>query len=541
MTPEGRIKAKRVCQCLSALAMLALVTAQFENSSFRRRIRHQLYALSYLRSGGLRDKLNAPPRRQGSAVSGEAPVRVDFPGGFYERPLKVTLSDSMSRPIFYTLDGSPPQASDEPYSAPIAIEHTTVLRFVTLPGGPEEVHTYVIGDHDDLPVLSVAMDPAFLWNRHAGIYSNPLERGRAWWRPAQVELLAVKESVPTRFPIELKIHGNWSRRAEKKSFKMSYAAARVAGPDPAGLLGRSQNDAAQRTLVVRAMGMNTSYRLGDELFRAVFAESGGLTVRGANVQLLLNGRAWGLYNLYEEVGNDYLQRVYGSDEYEWVDDAGYRPASNDPMGWNQLLEFFSTHDLSDANEFAKATQLIDVKNFTDYWLFNIYAANLDWPQNNYYAFRKRSGDQRWRWISWDADAAFDVNEGLHHDTLSWAIRSKLRHDLAYAGDAPDDEEWMASTVIIRALLKNAKYRVDFVRRFCELRNTYFKPELLRASFQRLLDRLAPHWRIDWERWPGSKQAYASGVQGVRRFIAERPAIVLEQFRKEFAFSSCPAG
>jgi CotH protein/chitobiase/beta-hexosaminidase-like protein len=545
MVPDTRAKATRICQCLGAITALALVAAQFENSPFRGPILHQRYALNYLRAGSLRETVDTPPRPPKQELSGGragfigAPVRADFVGGFYNRPLKVTLTHSASAPIYYTLDGSLPTVKARRYSEPIAIDRTRVLRFASLPSGPEETHTYVIGDHGGLPVLSVAMDPSFLWNRHAGIYLNAHQRGKAWRRPAQAELFADRNSPAARFPAELKIHGNWSRHAEKKSFQLSYATGRVSGIDRTGVLARPGENAAQRTLVARATAIDLSYRLGDELFRSLFADSGGLIVSSSAVQLLLNGQAWGLYNIYEKISKDYLQRVHGAGEYDLVDDAGYRHTAEDPV-WNRLLDFFLTHDLSNDDDFARAMQLIDDKNFSNYWLFNIYAGNLDWPQNNYYAFRNRSGDQRWRWISWDTDAAFDVNKGLRHDTLSWATRPALRHDLSYGGTETDDETWMASTAIIRGLLKNSNYQARFVRQFCELRNTFFQPDLLQARFQRLLDRMTPHLSVDWERWPASKQAYLAGVQGVRRFIAERPAIVLEQFRKRFRFSNCPA-
>ena len=189
---------------------------------------------------------------------------------------------------------------------------------------------------------------------------------------------------------------------------------------------------------------------------------------------------------------------------------------------------------------SRARRLIDLENFTDYWLFNIYAANYDWPQSNYYAFRKREPHERWRWISWDADAAFDTGRGLHHDTLTWATRDELHHDLSYSGDDIDFKHWLVSTVIIRGLLRHRGYQEQFVRRFCELHGELFEPRRLLTRFQGVLDRMTPHLGADWQRWPGSKEAYPKGVENVRRFIRERPAIVLDHFRRRFPPSDCLA-
>jgi hypothetical protein len=284
--------------------------------------------------------------------------------------------------------------------------------------------------------------------------------------------------------------------------------------------------------------MDVSYRLGEELFRELYADSGGVTVPAVRVRLFLNGAPWGLYNLHEKIEQALLQRLQGAGAYDLVDSAAYRRSMNG-LAWNRALDFFTSHDLSKEDNFEKARRLIDMENFTDYWLFNIYAGNVDWPQNNYYAYRKRSPGERWRWLSWDADAAFDIRRGLHHDTLTWATRGELRHDLSYHGDDSDFKHWLLSTTMVRSLLKNQHYRGRFVRRFCALHQGDFDPARLQARFQKMVDRLTPQLTVDWQRWPGSKEAYARGVQGVRRFIRERPAIMLEQFRKRFEFADCP--
>jgi hypothetical protein len=401
-----------------------------------------------------------------------------------------------------------------------------------------ESRTFVIGEPDGMPVLSLAVNPDFLWNRHSGIYLHPFKRGGLWRRPAQAEYLDGRYSLPLRFPVQMKIHGNWSRGAAKKSFELSYMTTAMS-PDRNGILASPGDRDAPRAVVLRAAAMDVSYRLGEQLFRDLYADSGGVTTRAVLVRLLLNGTPWGLYNLHEKMGEAFLRRLHGAGDYDLVDGAGYS-RSRAGVDWNRMLDFFLTHDLSEASNLEKARRWIDVENFTDYWLFNIYAGNVDWPQSNYYAYRKRSPGGRWRWISWDSDAAFDVGRGLHHDTLSWATRSELRHELSYNGDDIDFKHWLLSTAMIRSLLKNRDYRERFVRRFCTLDDGYFRPDLLQARFQDIVDRMTPYLNADWRRWPGSREAYLKGVRDVRRFIRERPAIVLQHFRKRFGFTDCPA-
>jgi len=531
----------KLCLGLAALAALACLVMLFKVSPLRRPVYAQLHALSYLRVGRFQKMIESRPSEWAGYLN-ERPilsrlaVQADHARGYYDRPFKLTLRQPTGAAIYYRTDGGVPTVHDARYARPITIDRTTLLSFAAigsdLRAGPVETHSYLVGETLALPVLALAVQPTLLWNRHAGIYRQPHQRGRAWWRPAQAELFHDKNSLPLRLLGQIKIHGNWTRSAEKKSFQMVYDG-----------IGANSMFASvgQRTLVVRASAIDVSYRLGDELFRSLYADAGGLTPSVTRVRLLLNGGKWGLYNLQDQIDQAYLQRTQGPGDYDLVDDAGFFETP-DGAAWNHLLKFFLSRDLSQENNFAQAKQLIDIENFTDYWLFNIYAGNFDWPQNNYYAFRKRSGDGRWRWLSRDSDAAFDANKGLVHDTLTWATRGELRHDLSYSGTVPDDETWVASTAIIRGLLRNRSYQARFTRRFCELRNSYFQPRLLQARFQKIAAQIRPHLADDWERWPGSEQAYYRGVEGVRRFINERPAMVLEHFRKYFGGIDCsPSG
>lgn len=540
--------AKPIGLCLVAVAVLALLIALFDRHPLRDPITGQLYGLNHLRVAKL-SKISTPAAQRHSGTKEPLSPQIfagedlgaDIKGGIYDKSLRVTLTSSKPGAIHYTLDGSTPTERSLAYREPIHIERTTALRFASFASdhrpGPIESHTYVIGESLGLPVLSLVLDPVFLWNKYSGIYINALKGGGKWRRPAQAEYFEDRDSL--RFPVELKIHGNWSRSSEKKSFQLRYATAALRGRDRNTILSPGSDQTSDRSVVLRAAAMDVSYRLGDELFRSVYADAGGLVSRATPILLLINAKHWGLYNLHEKIDRAYLKRINGADANELVDDAGYRKTT-DGGSWNRMLDFFITQDLTQDEKFHKATELMDVENFTDYWLFNIYGGNFDWPQSNYFAFRKRAEGERWRWISWDADATFNLEKGLRHDTLGWATRGELRHDLSYGGGDRDEESWLVSTAIMRSLLRNRDYQARFVRRFCALRDSHFRPDRLQARFDGILDRLTPHLTVDWARWPGSKQAYLDGVQGVRRFIAERPAIVLRQFQERFGFTECRA-
>lgn len=465
-------------------------------------------------------------------------VTADVQGGFYDKPVRVALTNIKEAPIYYTLDGSIPTKRSLRYRTPLLIDHTTLLRFRSLlPAflpGPTATHTYMIKEDFHLPVLSVGMSPASLWNKYSGIYANSEKRGRKWQRAAHAEYFEGPQSRPVRFPAEMKIHGNWSRGAPKKSFQMTYSTAALEAMDTAGLLNSPEIKNPQRTVILRAGATDASYRLGDELFRSIFAAAGGLISRSTPVMVLLNGKPWGLYNIHEKIDQGYLKRRYGEGQYELVSqERSPRVLFGDGRGWKDLIDFFTAHDLTDDEEFRRAAQLVDIDNFTDHRLFNIYAGNLDWPHNNDYAFRKIGQGERWRWISWDADETFQEDRSLEHNTLLWASRDGLRHDLSYGGKKSDAEEFLTSTLILRSLLRNPSYRNYFISRFCDLLNSHLSTSRVEARFTEILDEMEPHLEADWTLWPGSKEAYSKSVVGIRSFIAQRPHILIKHFQDKF--------
>jgi hypothetical protein len=392
-----------------------------------------------------------------------------------------------------------------------------------------------------LPVLSLTIDPVLLDNRHSGIYVYALERGRKWQRPAQVEYFEPNNAAALRFPVQLRIHGNWSRRFDKKSFHITFPAERLNGRDSAEILRAPGAHSGERSVLVRAAAMDASYRLGDELFRSLYSGAGGLVSRASLAMLLINGKPWGLYNLHEKIDEFYLERRYGAGPYDLIKyDRTAGPVAGEPRHWKELMDFFARHDFTSAAALHLAERQIDIANFTDYWLFNIYAANLDWPHSNAYAFRRTEAAARWRWIAWDADMTFESERGLKHNTLAWATRGELRPDLSYAGTKDDAQEFLPSTLILRSLLQNRSYREQFVSRFCELMSAHFLPDHVAARFDEILEHMTPHLGLDWARWPNSRENYHSSVAGVRRFIEQRPKIVLGHFQQKFKFNDCRA-
>jgi CotH kinase protein/Fn3 associated len=279
-----------------------------------------------------------------------------------------------------------------------------------------------------LPSISIVTDPRHLWDPVSGIYHNQIEEGALWERPISVEWIdptGVSRGFSER--AGMRIHGNSSRRpyrTPKKSFRLVFGSAygnsslnfRVFD-DPAAV-GKFER------LVLRG-GSNYSWLrndrdqrrktdfIADEFARRTWLEMGGLASRGGWVHVYLNGLYWGMYNILERMDERFLAANRGGvradyDMIEPDDDADPVVISTvvgDLKAWNTLTATVESVPVS-AAAYAQAKQLIDVVDLADYMILMHTVGNTDWPEHNWYAYRKRSGaDTRFRIIPWDTETS----------------------------------------------------------------------------------------------------------------------------------------
>src|SRR5690606_33933523 len=120
------------------------------------------------------------------------------------------------------------------YTGPIAINANTVLRARAWAAGkmvsPTATQTYLLNVPANLPVISLVLDPPYLWNPQIGIYvkgTNGLKdcRGTAnwhqkWERPGNIEFYETTGQNRVNQEIGVEISGNCTRNFPQKSFEI---------------------------------------------------------------------------------------------------------------------------------------------------------------------------------------------------------------------------------------------------------------------------------------------------------------------------------
>ena len=356
--------------------------------------------------------------------SGEASLRFSQNDGVYPNSLNVALETNASGgEIRYTLTGDAPAKTSALYRSPLVLNRTTVVRACVFVGDSAAsaigTRTYVVSDDPKLPVMSLVTAPANLWDPATGIYANPNNEGPDWERVAHLTLI---EGGMTRFsyPVGVRIHGGSSRLAPKKNFRVFFRGEYGQSRLNYHVFPQKSIDRFE-TLVLYApsgdqpTGNPRFTLIDDALTHSLWLEIGGAASAFRPVSLYLNGEYWGAYWIREHINEDYVINNFGVTDMDLLRTSGEFSSAELPEAragdvefWRETFAFFASNYFGNnaTYELAK-TKYVNIENFIDYNLINIYGGNWDWPHNNQDRFHDRVGDPRWRWIMWDTGAAWN--------------------------------------------------------------------------------------------------------------------------------------
>lgn len=442
------------------------------------------------------------------------------PSGHYSANVlvRMTTPDPTSK-VLYTTDGTEPRPEnaavyDRPLPLDAAESGVTIvsarLQWADGSLGPVTRTTYFMLD-TSLPVLSLAVEPADLTDPQTGLLTNPRQRGVAWERPAHATYLdTTGEAAVIGFslPIGLRIHGNNSRNYDKKSwrlyFRSEYGQNRLNYPLFEPLPNQPTSDGYKR--LVLHSGSQEFAAPGWTLLRRPLLEWLGaqthVTVAPSRpVLLFINGESQGIYLLYQRIDDWYFADAHDIQVVE--------PAMQDAL-WQELWTYIEQHDMRDPTAYAYVTERINIDNFIDYHLLQLYAGNTDWIYANVRSYLPADSGGQWHWLFWDLDWVFGLDAGSGPD-----------FNMMDRFFETDDPAFLRGSLPLRRLMENPEFYGRFLARADELLNTILNPTTVTARLDKMAAEMAPDVAYEYSRWP-SPTTWEAGVADMRTYLAERP-------------------
>ena len=483
----------------------------------------------------------------------EKPV-FSLAAGFYQGSISVSLStNTPNSSLYYTLDSKEPTSTSLPYTVPINVNSTSVIRArcyspETNPG-VIATGTYLINEHSTMPVISLTTDPYNLYDPDYGIflYWNPYYESNLfqdWERPVHVEYYEVDGTPGFSLDAGMKVHGGLTRGQSQKALNI-YAR---------NIYGTNQIDyklfddlpqTSYQSFVLRNGGNDFKWTLfRDELMHSVIGKNMDIEHSSFRPSLVfLNGAYYGIEHFHEKINENFIAAHTGVDKdkidmLEFIPyDSNVKVLNGKSDAWLQMIDYIGSHDLADSAYYSAVASLVDIENFILYEVAQIYFDNGDWPGNNIKWWRPNSPAGKWRWILFDTDFGFGLSP-FGDETGEMLLHYK--HNTLATATASTGASWPNppySTFLIRNLLKNKSFKEQFINTFCDYLNTTFRAAVVNEKINRLENDLAPEIQRHHQRFPESAGNWTNDIQVMSTFADLRVDYVFTHIRIKFGLQT----
>ena len=486
--------------------------------------------------------------------------------------------------IHYTLDGSEPTQDSPLYNQPLRVSSrvgqpnelsaisTTSPRWKEPIGEvfkatvvrakafhPDGVHstavtqTYFVDqnmvEQYSLPIVSINVDSEHFFDYDQGIYTkgqvydekggqesnlgaNYWQRGGQWERPMHIEFFDLSGRRFLAQDGGIRIHGSTTRTYPQKSLRL-YADDWYSQSDYfdyelfPGLHDSVRNNPITdfKTLLLRNSGNNWNAPMfRDGMMQALVSHTTLDTHTYRPVIGFLNGEYWGIYNLRESQDAHYLAAHYKIDPYQTVilekNGQLVEGEPGDEAHYQALLDYIHSNDIKNQEHYSYVATQMDIDNYIDYHISEIYAGNRRWPFDNIKFWRYKTDtfqpdapygqDGRWRWLLFDLDNGFGYGGG----SKSFQDNTLLKAN---------------GTFLFRSLVRrNSEFRRQFINRFADHLNTSFTPQRVISIIDKMQAAINPEMPEHIHRWNimgGSMDVWEKNVDVMRTFARERPVYV----------------
>ena len=498
------------------------------------------------------------------------------PGGRYDHTFFLKLQcDHPSYHIHYTINGGTPTVSSPLYSAPVLLNAShqsssciykiqqgpsadyyipdTIIKAIVIRAAafdnagtcvsPVVTQTYFIRDLGctlpNLPVVSICADSLALFDYLTGIlvpgvYFNPDDpdwsgnyhmSGREWERNCNVEYYE-PDNTGFNQRAGLRTHGAKSRKDVQKGLKIyareEYGKKRFTHK----IFDNCEVNSFKHLVLKPFMSAWTAAGLQNYLSYLV-ARNLDLDVLATRpVVLFLNGEYWGIYFIQEKSDERYLENHYNLDSemFNVIGNWTGMVEAGSGEGFQELMDFAAIADFSDDEQYRRVSDMMDIHNFIDYQIMELFSANSDWPANNMRCWQ--APGYKWRWFFFDGDACF---------TYPNAKSFKNATD-------EGDREWPTnalSTQLFRALLQNDTFQNQFIFRFNQLLKTNFTYNQICPQLNGIRNEIKPEIKNQIHRFhePVNEFTWVNAVNNMEKFLKKRSDIILQQMTDFFGIQN----
>jgi len=404
---------------------------------------------------------------------------------------------------------------------------------------------YFIGKDDaqkhQFPVVSIVTDKKHLFDYEKGIYvpgihydsaswkgptdpfwppGNYQMKGKLWERPAAVHYFDEDDelgfSLDAGIRIQGAVIGGFPIKSLRIVMKKKFGDSILNYP-----VFKDSKLSTYKRLLLRTSGndfLGTYFK--DALLQDVLSPL-DLELQSSTPSVVyINGEYWGIHNIREKLDKHFIKTHFNlkEDQFDIVE-VCETLNHGDIQEYKNLIDYIKNNDISSDDVYGKVSEQIDIKNYIDYNLAELYFGNSDWPGNNVKLWKEKGIGNKWRWLVFDLDLSFGYSQmNFFHSP---------DHNSLKDATAIDSKEWFnydCSTFLFRTLLKNESFKKQFVSRYLELSASNFSADYIISKINAYENLYASEMEAHINRWnyPKSMNSWREEIDKMREYARNRP-------------------
>ena len=456
--------------------------------------------------------------------------------GFYEGSVTVTVRGEEGAELRYTTDGETPTRKSRLFPAEgLTVKKTMPIRVKafrddavssTTAGG-----TFFIDDAPQTAIVSLISDDKYLFSKKTGLLvkgtgSIP-NYSKGYEYPVHIEYFNKDGGQEISQTGTMTCSGHSARINAQKSIALyarkAWGADRFAfNPFP------TRDYESYKSLLLRSANSDYSATRLRDIVASSLAEGQGILYQDHEViQVYINGRYWGHYNLREKINKYFVAAYEGVAEEKDIDsiDILARTGTDeflqngDNRDWLELCDFCKKNDLNNPENLARVENELDIDNMFTHAAYEIILGNVDFT--NVRIYRVPGG--KWKYLLFDVEACWRNLERTPIEYYIKPLNAKIqgfRHEP------------------LNALFRVPEMKARFLNRVSELLSTVFRWDNVEKHFDDVIAQLKPILPRHIERWKNMKmENWKVNIHATKYYARLRPKKIPEMLKKAMGLTN----
>lgn len=456
--------------------------------------------------------------------------------GFYEGSVTVEVRGEDGAELRYTTDGETPTKKSKVFPAEgLTLKKTTPLRVKAFRedavSSVTAGATFFIDDAPQTAIVSLISDDKYLFNKKTGMLTKGSgsipNYAKEYEYPVHIEYFNKDGKMEISQTGTMTTSGHSALINAQKSIALyarkAWGADRFAfNPFP------TRDYESYKSLLLRSTNSDYSATRLRDIVASSLAEGQGILYQDhVVIQVYINGRYWGHYNLREKINKYFVAAYEGVTDEKDIDsiDILARTGTDeflqngDNKDWLALCDFCKKNDLNVPENLERVERELDIDNMFTHAAYEIILGNIDFT--NVRVYRVPGG--KWKYLLFDVEACWRNLDTTPIELYIKPLTAKIqgfRHEP------------------LNALLKVPEMKAKFLNRVSELLATVFRWDNVEKHFDDVIAQLKPILPRHIERWKNMKMDnWKVNIHATKYYARVRPKKIPEMLKKRMKLTN----